>query len=113
MLLCLSGCAAVISRATEPLAENLTQAILNHNDPETVAAAVPTYLVLLDSLLRSAPEDPGLLLASATLHSAFAGNFVQIPSARSAFTSGPWVSPRRQHAWRQGLRPSVRGLPPL
>ena len=48
------------------LAENLTQAILNHNDPETVAAAVPTYLVLLDSLLRSAPEDPGLLLASAT-----------------------------------------------
>ena len=38
---------------------------------------MPTYLVLLDSLLQSAPEDPGLLLASATLHSAFAGNFVQ------------------------------------
>ena len=55
LLVCLSGCAAVISRATEPLAENLTQAILNHNDPETVAAAVPTYLVLLDSL----PERPG------------------------------------------------------
>ena len=62
LLFFLSGCAAVISRATEPLAENLTQAILNHNDPETVAAAVPTYLVLLDSLLRSAPEDQGLFI---------------------------------------------------
>ena len=79
LLVGLSGCAVVISRATEPLADNLTQAILNHNDPETIAAAVPTYLVLLDSLLQSAPEDPGLLLASATLHSAFAGNFVQDP----------------------------------
>jgi hypothetical protein len=80
VLVQLAGCAAVISRATDPLADNLTQAILNHDDPATVAAAVPTYLVLLDSLLQSAPEDPGLLLASATLHSAFAGNFVTAPA---------------------------------
>ena len=98
----------MISRATEPLAENLTQAILNHNDPETVAAAVPTYLVLLDSLLRSAPEDPGLLLASATLHSAFAGNFVQDP-VRSKRLHVRALGSRRGGSMPggRGLRPSV------
>lgn len=79
LLLQLSGCASVVSSAASGLADSLTGAILNSDDPETVAAAIPAYLLLIDGLVADNPEDPAMLRAAATLTSAFGGNFVEAP----------------------------------
>ena len=71
--LLLGGC----SMLTDRFAENLGNAILNQDDPETVKAGAPTFLILIDSLLIDSPDDPGLLRASATLNGTYATVFVQ------------------------------------
>ena len=68
----LSGCATVVTSITAQLAEDLSWSILNSNDVETVKEAIPAYLVMIDSFLRSAPDDPALLMAASSLNGAFA-----------------------------------------
>ena len=51
----LSGCSALMSKATGGLASNLSAAILNQDDPETVRDGVPAYLLMLDSFVAGAP----------------------------------------------------------
>ena len=64
-------------RATSQFADNLTTAILNEDDPGTVRDGVPAYLLLVDGMILSDPEDPGALLAGAKLYDAYAGGFVE------------------------------------
>ena len=64
-------------RATNQFADNLTTAILNEDDPGTVRDGVPAYLLLVDGMILSDPEDPGALLAGAKLYDAYAGGFVE------------------------------------
>lgn len=82
MLLC-SGCATVVSSATSGLADSLTGAILDSDDPETVRAALPAYMLLIDGLVADDPDDPAMLRAAATLSGAYGGNFADDP-ARAA-----------------------------
>ena len=77
LLLALAGCA---SMATERLADNLSRAILNQDDPETVRAGAPSFLLLIDGLIEGAPRDAHLLLSGAKLYSAYAGVFVDEPA---------------------------------
>ncbi|MEE4301475.1 MAG: TRAP transporter TatT component family protein [Pseudomonadales bacterium] len=81
-LLC-SGCATVVASATSGLADSLTGAILDSDDPETVRAALPAYMLLIDGLVADDPDDPAMLRAAATLSGAFGGNFADDP-ARAA-----------------------------
>lgn len=67
----------VMSSATSRLADDLAATILNSNDPETVRAAVPAYLVFIESLLLDNPDSEAILKAASSLNSAFAGAFVQ------------------------------------
>ena len=53
------------------MANDLAEAILNAEDIETVREGVPAYLLLVDSFLRSSPEDKNLLLAAASLNGAY------------------------------------------
>ena len=73
------GCSSLVSSAAGGLADSLTGAILNSDDPETVASALPAYLLLIDGLVADNPEDPAMLRAAATLSGAFGSNFVQSP----------------------------------
>ena len=70
-LLCLcmllDGCASLISSQSAKLADNISTAILDNPDPETVAAAIPAYLVMIDGLIGSNPENPKLLIAGPRL----------------------------------------------
>ena len=43
------------------MADNLSVAVLNQNDPETVRDGAPAYLLLLDSFLEGSPDDPDLI----------------------------------------------------
>jgi len=77
---CLAGCAAIAGNAANRFANNLTAAILNQNDPETVRDGAPAYLLLVDSLLEGSPDDPDLLSASAVLYSAYGVLFADDPA---------------------------------
>lgn len=78
-LLALNGCASFVSSATDKLADNLSSAILNQNDPETVKAGMPSYLLLVDSLIEGDPQNQNMLVAGSKLYSAYAAAFVKEP----------------------------------
>lgn len=76
LVLVISGCAAIVQRATDGLSSGLTQGIANHDDVDTVADGLPAYLLLLDGLIAGDPENPALLLSAGRLYGTYAGGFV-------------------------------------
>jgi hypothetical protein len=72
----LSGCATVVSSATSGMADNLSAAIVDQDDPELVREGIPTFLLLLDSMVLSSPDDPDILGATAELYAIYAVAFV-------------------------------------
>lgn len=78
-LLWLGGCTTVINSVTEDLAADLSTAILNSEDPDTVRQGAPAYLLLIDALLGEEPRNENLLLQAATLNGSYAGAFVDDP----------------------------------
>lgn len=75
-LLWLSGCSTIISASTGEMAKNLAISIQNHDDPDTVASAIPAYLLLIDSFIQSDPMNDQMLLTGAKLYAAYASIFV-------------------------------------
>jgi hypothetical protein len=73
----LCACASVVNKATNQFAGNLTNAILDSDDPGTVRDGVPAYLLLIDGTIEGDPENAGALLAGAKLYGAYAGGFVE------------------------------------
>ncbi len=71
----LSGCTIIVSNAATGLAENLSAAILNQDDPELVRSGVPAYLLLLDSFVEGNPDDADILAAAATLYATYGAVF--------------------------------------
>ena len=78
-LLAISGCASFINSASSKFANNLSSAILNQDDPETVEAGMPSYLLLVDSLIEDDPKNEDMLLAGSKLYGAYAAAFVKEP----------------------------------
>ena len=77
-----TGCSFFIDRATDSAADNLSAAILNQDDPETVRDGAPAYLLLMDSLAEGEP-DADTLAAASSLYAAYAALFAPDP-ARAA-----------------------------
>ncbi len=82
-----SGCAAMISSAATNLADNLSTAILNQDDPELVRAGAPSYLLLLDSFIEGSPDDPAILSAGATLYATYGAVFADDEVRASRLTT--------------------------
>lgn len=79
-LLCvfaLGGCAGLVASATGRLADNLSVAILEQDDPALVRDAVPAYLLLLDSLILSDPDNATVLVAASQMYAAYAVAFTE------------------------------------
>lgn len=74
--LLLTSCASLVSSQVMGLADNLSLAIMNQDDPETVKDGAPAYLLLMDSLVERDPENPAILYAAAKLYIAYAAVFV-------------------------------------
>ena len=91
----LSGCSALMSKATGGMAANLSAAILDQEDPETVRDGVPAYLLMLDSFVAGAPEDVGMLSAAAELYAAYGVVFVDDPERAKRLTRRSWQYGRR------------------
>lgn len=60
-----SGCG--ISR----MADNLPYGILDNDDPQLVTQALPSYIVTVDGLLATWPDDPSLLRSASSLYAAY------------------------------------------
>ena len=82
----LTGCASLMSSAASGLADNLSAAVLNQNDPETVRDGAPAYLLLLDSFLEGSPDDPALLCSAATLYATYGTIFADEPERAARLT---------------------------
>ena len=81
------GCASVVSSATTRMAHNLSAAVLNQTDPETVRQGAPAYLLLVDSLIEDDPENSAVLQAGARLYVAYAAAFVADPERARRLTA--------------------------
>lgn len=85
--LTLGGCATLISNAASGLADNLSIAMLNQDDPETVRAGMPSYMILMDSFVEGSPDDPAMLSAAANLYASYGAVFVDDPIRASRLTT--------------------------
>jgi len=56
----LAGCMSI---ASNRMTGNLKAAMLGQDDPETVRAAAPAFLLLTESMISESPDDPDLLMA--------------------------------------------------
>jgi TRAP transporter T-component len=77
LFLLLGGCSSLVNKATQRFSDNLTTAVLDHNDPDTVRDGLPAYLLLLEAQLQGDPKNVGTLLSTARLYDAYAGGFVE------------------------------------
>ncbi|MEM7564946.1 MAG: TRAP transporter TatT component family protein, partial [Pseudomonadota bacterium] len=75
-LLFLSGCASIVSNATSSVADNVTLAILNQNDPATVRDGAPSFLLMIDGFIEGDPENTKLLLSGAKLYGSYTSAFL-------------------------------------
>jgi hypothetical protein len=76
LLLNLTGCASMISSATQKMADNLSMAMLNQNDLETVKSGAPAYLIMIDSLIEGDQENVSMLIAGSRLYASYTSAFV-------------------------------------
>ena len=82
-----SGCASIVSNATQGFADDLSAVILNSEDPALVRDGAPAFLLLLDGLLGEDPKDPNLLASAASLNSNYATAFVTDPTRQTLFAN--------------------------
>ncbi len=83
----IGGCASLVSNAASGFADNLSSAVLNHDDPATARAAIPSYMVLIDSMLESDPDDPAMLSAAARLYASYGAVFADEPERAMRLTA--------------------------
>lgn len=80
LVLTLPACSRLMSRATSDLADSLARAIADNDDPATVKAGGPAYLLMLDGMVHRDPENEDLLIQAATLYSTYSAAFVEDPA---------------------------------
>jgi hypothetical protein len=70
------GCSGLIARTTD----DLSRAVLEHDDPDTVRDGATAYLLLMDAMVNGDPDDAGRLSGAADLYAAYAALFVADPA---------------------------------
>ncbi len=95
MVPALSACSYFITSATQNMAEDLSRAIRNQDDPKTVQDGAPAYLLLVDSLISGDPDNVRLLLAGANLYGSYATVFVADATRARRLTDKAWALGRR------------------
>ena len=70
------ACTPIVSNITDNLARNLSDAVLNQEDPKIVRDGAPAYLLLLDSLVAGNPENPVILSSASDLYTSYSAIFV-------------------------------------
>lgn len=80
-----AGCGRFLIHLSEPLYTDLAKAFLAQKDPLLVRDGLPAYLIFLDGLIESSPNNKDLLLTAARSYSAYSAAFVEEPDRRRLF----------------------------
>ena len=91
----LSSCSSLVSTAIRPAIGNLPQ----QTNIDLVCAGIPAYLLMLDSMLVSSPDNGDLLLAGVQSYSAYATALEECDGA-----DDPKIAPIADKAKLYGLR---------
>ena len=91
----LGGCAQLVNRASGQLADNLTLGILDQDDVATAREGIPSWLLLVDGLIQSDPQNVGMLVAGARLYGAYAGGFITDPARAQRLSARSFDYARR------------------
>lgn len=91
----LAGCSSIIDNAVDDVSTNLTRAMMDQDDPETVRQAAPAYLLMLDSFVQGDPENPSMLYNTSALYAAYGGVFVDEPVRAQKLTARAWAYAQR------------------
>ncbi|MDF1761874.1 MAG: TRAP transporter TatT component family protein [Oleibacter sp.] len=75
LLLLLSSSLLLAGCSVTRLPDNLSLAMMNQENPAIVADGAPAYLLMLDALVLTYPENKGFLLAGSRLYGAYASVF--------------------------------------
>jgi len=81
-----AGCASLVSNAASDFADDLSAAVVNQVDPQTVRDGAPAYMLLLDSLIEGNPDDPAILAAAANLYASYGAVFAEEPARAAVLT---------------------------
>ncbi len=90
LFLNITNCSFFISSTTEKLANNLSAAILEQDDPETVKYGAPAYLIMIDGLITDDPTNENLLLSGAKLYTSYASAFIEDPDRAKRLANKAW-----------------------
>lgn len=85
----LGGCGQLIASQTAGLAQDLSDAMLNHDDPQTVAAAIPAFLVTMDAMAGD-DASADMRFSAARLYSAYSGTFVDDAARQQRLSAHAW-----------------------
>jgi hypothetical protein len=107
----LSGCTSIVSSATSGMADNLSTAILDQDDPDLVREGIPTFLLLLDSMVLTSPEDADILGTAAELYAVYGVAFVDDPERARKLTSKARQLGERALCSADGNACGLRGHP--
>ncbi len=72
-----SACSSLIASQAGALTDGLASAVLDSEDLLTVEQGAPAYLLLIDGLIESAPNNADMLMTGAQLNNAYAAAFVK------------------------------------
>lgn len=78
-----TGAVGCFTNPMQKMVEDTAGVVMDSDDPETVRAGLPTFLLMIEGQLRSNPDDAELLRAAGGLYSAYAGAFVQDPARQA------------------------------
>ena len=87
LVLSISACGQLIANAKKEFAEDISATILAFDDPETIKKAVPSYLILIGSMIKGDPDNPDLLEAGAQLYGAYASGFTDSDASKRALAN--------------------------
>lgn len=84
LILGTSSCGQLIANAKKEFADDLAATILESKDPETIKKGVPSYLILMSSMIKGDPDNPELLESGAQLYGAYASSFTDSNESKRA-----------------------------
>ncbi len=91
MPLSITACGQFIANAKQEFAEDLSATIMEFDDPETIKKGVPTYLILISSMIKGDPDNPDLLESGAQLYGAYASGFTDSATSKRALANRAFV----------------------
>jgi hypothetical protein len=78
-LIFISGCAQLVQKPLMTFSDNLTNAVLDQNDPELVREGAPAFLLLIEGLIRQSPDSVPMRSSASQMYSLYTAAFINDP----------------------------------